>query len=693
MLAHGIKKVCVIGSGVMGSGIAAEIANSRTEVILLDIASPYPDHPNSIVDSAFGKIINPDLNPAASPLIHDSFAKYIKVGNLRDDLALIKDCDLVIEVIVEKLEVKHQLYQQLLPFLKDDAMLASNTSTLPLARLKEKLPKEFARRFIITHFFNPPRFMELLELVSDSDTDHKLLRNISDFITHSLGKTIVNCHDTPGFIANRVGCFLLEMTVRKTLETKLDIAIIDQIFSKLLGFPSTGIFGLYDLIGHDVMELISKSLSSALDKNDEYHGIYKNSEFLLKLKEQGAIGRKAGKGFYRMNIEGGIKVKEVLGADLTYKKLDANLTIPKDIEELTASSYGPFFAKLLGDFFAYNIKLVGKAADRPEDIDTAMKLGYNLKFGPFELLEKFAKYKDFLRLDIPKSTRPMIPANPEIMANDSAKLVKYKDEYVFVLQSKMNILNHDIFNLMIDSIKKCEDDGKDLYISHMGPNFSSGADLKFFKTNIESKNFKAIDDFLNLGQKAMLTLKHSPIFVTSCASGFALGGGCEILLHSNLVIAHKNLVSGLVELGVGLIPSFGGTKEMFLRSHDADILVRNLGNILFQNKSGSGEYFGIDYGINHQICANKNLILDFGIDYAQKNKQHAHSAITLPLISLHEKFDENNLDDLQKEVLKFFQEVANQRNLSEQDLLDLEREEFLKLAKNPSTIVKLSRFV
>ncbi len=209
-----IKKVCVIGSGVMGSGIAAQVANSRTKVILLDIADENSKNPSNIASLALVRM----QSQKPAPLSHPSLAKYITVGNLRDDLNLISECELIIEVIIEKLDIKHALYETLFPHLKDDAIIASNTSTLPLAKLKEKLPQSMQNRFIITHFFNPPRYMELLELVCDVNNDSSVIECAKEFISKKLGKTIIHCNDTPGFIANRIGCFLLEFTIRKAIE-------------------------------------------------------------------------------------------------------------------------------------------------------------------------------------------------------------------------------------------------------------------------------------------------------------------------------------------------------------------------------------------------------------------------------------------------------------------------------------------
>nr|WP_245969044.1 3-hydroxyacyl-CoA dehydrogenase family protein [Candidatus Rickettsia colombianensi] len=296
-----IKKVCVIGSGVMGSGIAALIANFSHKVVLLDIIAKDSDDSNKIVKNAVENLHKQKPPPLSFP----DKANFITIGNLEHDLDLIKECDLVIEVIVEKLEIKHQLYNKIIPYIKEDAIIASNTSTLPLKRLKEDLPDNIKSRFVITHFFNPPRYMELLELIIDPTVKPEVIERVSEFLTKTLGKTIVKCNDTPGFIANRVGCFLLELVARKAISQNLDVATIDKIFTSCLGLPSTGIFGLYDLIGHDVMKLISSSLLAALPANDAYHKIYVNTPVLDKMIEKKLIGRKGDGGFYRLSVSNG----------------------------------------------------------------------------------------------------------------------------------------------------------------------------------------------------------------------------------------------------------------------------------------------------------------------------------------------------------------------------------------------------
>ncbi|MCC8406610.1 MAG: 3-hydroxyacyl-CoA dehydrogenase/enoyl-CoA hydratase family protein [Rickettsia endosymbiont of Sceptobius lativentris] len=715
-----IKKVCVIGSGVMGSGIAALIANSSHKVVLLDIIAKDSDDPNKIVKTAIENLHKQKPPPLSFP----DKVNFITIGNLEHDLELIRDCDLVIEVIVEKLEIKHQLYNKIIPYLKEDAIIASNTSTLPLKRLKENLPDNIKSRFVITHFFNPPRYMELLELIIDHTVKFEVIERVSEFLTKTLGKTIVKCNDTPGFIANRVGCFLLELVARKAISQKLDFVALDKIFTTCLGLPSTGIFGLYDLIGHDVMKLISSSLLAALDSNDAYHKIYVNTPVLDKMIEKKLIGRKGDGGFYRLSISNGKKIKEVINInDLSYspvQKVDISFN---NLDELLASDsvYGKFFTEIITEFYVYLASLVPSVTDNIYDIDAAMKLGYSWKYGPFELLTIAAKdgwnsviknadlmhiplpqylgNKEYQKIDKQKfnSHKDILQESQIVLENDSAKLINYRENFIFVITTKMNCLNHNVFYLLQEAASKAENDGKNLYIYPQGNNFSAGADLKLLLSYIEDGNFHDLENLLKLGQQTMLHLKYSGVHIVSCAKGVALGGGCELLLHSSYIVANQELNAGLVELGVGLIPGWGGVTEMFVRSKgDKTKLIRNIRNIIEQNKTSSSDYFKSDYDVeNMYVNMNKHYILDeaLKLNLSKKIVPIPHK-ITLPKINLATEIDTSKYNDLQNKVISKFQNIIDKHSeTNEEELLSYEREIFLELAKDPKTIEKLKVIV
>ena len=704
-----IKKVCVIGAGVMGSGIAALIANSSHQVLLLDIASNDPSNRNAIAKKALDAM--PSRHPAV--LSHPSKLKYITIGNLEDDLKLITECDLIIEVVIEKLAIKHQIYEKIAPYLHQDAILTSNTSTLPLKSLKEKLPDTIKSRFVISHFFNPPRYMELLELVIDDIVSKEAIDRISDFLVNDLGKTIVKCNDTPGFIANRVGCYLLELVVSKAIQANLNPVVIDSIFTKLFKFPSTGVFGLYDLIGHDVMKLISDSLVDSLPSSDDYKKVYQHSPTLEKMMKNNLIGRKGLGGFYRMSVINGVKNKEVINlVDLSYGPIGSVPEEFNSINELLSSDsvYGRFFQEVIARFYLYITSLIPSVTDNVYDIDMAMELGYSWKIGPFELLVRYIdggfdwlkkqasltnaalpEYitnESYKTIDIKKfhPNRDMLNTSKVLLENNSAQLLLHNDRLVFTINTKVGCLDEGVFNLLLKATDLAEGKGQDLYIYPSANYFSAGADLKLFTDYLRNKDFTKLDEFLKLGQKTMMRLKYSGVNIVSCPVGFALGGGCELLLHSDFIVANQELNAGLVEVGLGVVSSWGGIKEMFLRAgNNKEKLLRNLRNIIEQNKSSSAEYFIDYYDItNATVNMNKHLILDEALNLKLPKKiKRPEEVITLPALSLSEELDVTKYDELQIWLISKFQDIISMKTIDEQRLLHFERELFLELAKNP----------
>lgn len=709
-----IDQICVIGSGVMGSGIAALAANAGIKVLLLDIKSD--DDPNLIARNAITKM----LNARPAPLSHPSRIDFITPGNLEDDLDKIRDCGLIIEVIIEKLEVKQDLYNKLLPFLLPTTIVASNTSTLSLKFLKAKLPEWMAKNFMILHFFNPPRYMPLLELVADKTTAKEAKTIAYDFITHTLGKEIVECKDTPGFIANRIGCFLLELVLRKAIKYELEIEIIDQVFSKYLSFPSTGIFGLYDLIGIDVMKLISNSLVRSLPASDRFAIIYSPLEQIDKMIETKYTGRKGLGGFYRVIVKDGVKSKEVLNlASMEYQECKNEILDYGNINHLLAgnNNLAKGINEILLEFGHYICTLVPEVSANIYDIDRAMRLGYSWKYGPFELyhriidngfewINKYPKYSDaafikskqysYIKNEKFSEDNSILPLvmGEQIMKNNSCLVRELKkDSICFSFTSKMNVLDEDVFKCLIETITYAEAKKKNIYIYSDFPHFSVGADLKFILNNIEEKNWTTIDSFLDLGQRAMMRMKYAKVPIIAAASGLALGGGCELLLHSHYIIAQEQLSAGLVEVGVGLIPAFGGLKEMVIRgSSSPELLIHNLKNIILQNKSTSADYFSEDYMVDLSINMNRKYLLQEAMDLPLKGRG-AHDVerrIIIPEFDLEKSLDFTALDRHSFKIIAMLQNISG-KSMNEQELLELEREIFLELVQTPEARQKIRK--
>ena len=607
-----INKVCVIGAGVMGAGIAAHIANAGHQVLLMDIVPEGATDRNVVAKGAIAKLIK--SNPAA--LTAKRNAKLITPLNIEDDLAQIADCDWIIEAIVERLDIKQNLYAKIDAVRKSGAIISSNTSTIPLAALTKGLSDAFAEDFCITHFFNPPRYMRLLEIVKGEKTRQSAIDTVSEFCDYKLGKSIVDCKDSPGFIANRLGVYWIYVALVEALDAGLTVEEADAILSKPCGIPKTGVFGLMDLVGLDLMPNILDSMVSLLPENDPFVQIRRELPLLEKMIADGYTGRKGKGGFYRINRADGKKVKEAINLVTGQYHPVAKVSLPearsnfKKIAQLldTDSKGGNYAWRVMSKTLAYAASLIPEAADDITAIDEAMRLGYNWKLGPFELIDKLGSqafvdklekegesipallataagrkfytetdgvpqylgkdgnYKTFERAagivmlaDIKRNAKPLLK-------NGSAALWDIGDGVVcFEFTSKMNSLDANTMDLLQKSITAVKKNHKAMVIYNDSSNFSAGANLglAMFAANIAA--WPEVAKLISSGQKAYKALKYSPFPVVSAPAGMALGGGCEILLHSDAVQAHIETYTGIVEVGVGLVPGWGGCKEMLAR--------------------------------------------------------------------------------------------------------------------------------
>lgn len=612
-----IEKVAVIGSGVMGSGIAAQVANAGVPVVLLDIKVEGKE----LAKGAIAKMLKTD--PA--PFMHKRNAKLITPGNLEDDLGLLADCDWIIEVVLEDLKIKHATYEKINKHRKKGSIVSSNTSTIPLQNLVEGQGADFEKDFLITHFFNPPRYMRLLEMVVGDKTRKDAVDTVREFCDVKLGKGVVDCHDTPGFIANRLGVFWLTEGVNQAIQQGVSIEVADAVMSRPVGIPKTGVFALIDLVGVDLMPHLSKSLLDTLPEDDWYRKIFVDYKFVHQMIEAGYTGRKGKGGFYRLDPEAkGKKVKQALA--LNKDKFDESMYAKADKPKLASvdagrkglravvesdDEGGRYAWAVLSKTLAYAASLVPEIADDIAAVDEAMKLGYNWKKGPFEmidalgpswfaaklkeeninvpeLLEKVGddtfykidngklhffgtdgKYHEIKRPDGVMLLRDLKISSEPIMKNGSASVWDIGDGVLcFEHTSKMNTFDEQIFDMIGKVIKHIGDgtgEYKALVFYNEGSAFSAGANLGLALFMINIAMWPQVEEFIHGGQKAFMALKYAPFPVISAPSGLALGGGCEILLHSDHVQAHAETYTGLVEVGVGLIPGWGGCKEMILR--------------------------------------------------------------------------------------------------------------------------------
>jgi 3-hydroxyacyl-CoA dehydrogenase len=600
-----ISRVCVIGAGTMGSGIAAQVANAGDEVLLLDIASGEGSR-NAVTERAIDRILASDPPLLTTP----EKAGRIEIGNIEDDLGKVADCDWVVEAIAERLDIKRELYRLLLEHLKPDAKVSSNTSTIPIRLLVEGMPDQLRRRFCITHFFNPVRYMRLLELVRGDETSDEVIDTLADYCDRSLGKGVVRCADTPGFLGNRVGVFAMQAAIAEAMALDLEIEAADAIFGRPMGIPKTGAFGLYDLIGLDLMADVVRSLRSILPEGDAFHPVGDENPLILKQIETGFTGNKGNGGFYA-EIDG-----KPMSLDLnTGKWRDRKRSLPELALKAESEGVAVLFAgegrlaefawRVLARVLCYSASLIPEVTDSPQDIDDAMKLGYNWVQGPFELIDEIGSGAFVSRLEAEGWSVPefllqsrgepfyqvtdgalvvrhaegaYLPVNlPDgvvrfhmmrrtlepVAENGSASLFHLDDGLRLVeFHSKANALDADSMAMVRAASK---DPGPGILVHNDGQHFSAGVNLERFLEFIDAADWEGIDRFLIDFQESVASLLYSEAPVVGAPSGLAIGGGYEVLAHCDCVVAHVNSVLGLVESAVGVVPGGGGVKETYLR--------------------------------------------------------------------------------------------------------------------------------
>ncbi len=620
------KRIAIIGAGTMGSGIAGQIANAGFRVLLLDL--PGEDKANATAQNAIERLLKSD--PPA--LMSRQRSEYIEAGNTRDDFARLAECDWIIEAVVERLDIKRDLYQRLNEVISKDCIVTSNTSTIPIRLLVEQMPVSFRRRFAITHYFNPVRYMRLLELVRGEETDPGILARLSEYNDKFLGKGVVICRDTPGFLGNRVGVYALQVGMDEAFRQGLSIEQADALMGRPMGIPKTGVFGLYDLIGIDLMSDVVDTLGAILPADDAFHAVGRETnparELIAQMVAEGYTGDKGKGGFYRVDENGAELAVELGNGDvrpvsktLPSKALRAaeNQAVGKEVLlDLIHKPAGEGEARqvqycrnVLARVLAYAASLIPEVTGSPQDIDDAMKLGFNWVRGPFELIDalgintlvemiveagepvpailqngRFGPFyachenrlqvRNFVAESSPEGQlAPVVLAEgvvrfnmmrrclSPIKRNNAASLyVLEGDLRLLEFHSKANALTHESMQIVAAAASDC---GRGIIIHNDAQHFSAGVDLNGVLELIEQQDWAGIDHFLGYFQQAVKALKYTPVPVIGAPSGLAIGGGFEVLVHADKVIAHTNSVLGLVEAGVGLVPGGGGVKETFNR--------------------------------------------------------------------------------------------------------------------------------
>ncbi len=607
------KNIAVIGSGTMGSGIAGQIANAGHRVLLLDL--PGEAEPNAISQGAISRLLK--SNPPA--LMHPDAADLITAGNTRDDFDKLADADWIIEAVVERLDIKQALYERLDALIGDECIVTSNTSTIPISLLVEKIPERFQQRFAITHYFNPVRYMRLLELVRGTATDAAVMQKLADFNDRELGKGVVSCNDTPGFLGNRVGVFALQVGIDEAVSLNLPIERADALMGRPMGIPKTGVFGLYDLIGIDLMRDVVRSLRSILPEGDAFHAVGAESEMINAMVEAGLTGQKGGGGFYRRSADGQKLARDLVSGEyrpvndeLPARAQAAAKALADQQEALldlvaegdsAADKDARFCQNVLGRVLGYAASLLGEVCDSAQDIDDAMKLGFNWVRGPFEMIDALGadrvatllkacgqpvpaalqRAKPFYLADngslrVQHADGEMRPVDlpegvvrfhlqrrvtPVLSENRAASVYAIENDFRLVeFHSKANALTDESMEMVAYA---AQNPGRGILIHNDAQHYSAGVDLNAFLAMIDARDWSGIDAFLARFQQAVRALKYASVPVVGAPSGLALGGGFEVLLHCDQRVMHSNSVVGLVESGVGLLPAGGGVKETYWR--------------------------------------------------------------------------------------------------------------------------------
>ena len=614
-MSNSIEKVAVIGSGVMGAGIAAHCANAGCEVLLLDIVKDENNR-NSVAQSAIQQMLksNPEM------LMHKRNVKLISAGNIEDDLSKLSDVDWVVEVVIENLEIKRSLYENMSNHIGPNTIVSSNTSTLPRSALVEGMSDDMASRFLITHFFNPPRYLPLLEVVTAEEVDDSLVERVCSFADQRLGKRVTMCNDTPGFIGNRLGVYFIQRAFKATLDHGLTVEQADAMLGRPIGVPKTAVFGLMDLVGIDLVPHVTSSMLEHLPSDDPFHDIAgTGGEIIEAMIADGYTGRKGKGGFYRLNKEGGKRVKEARNlstgeysaanrraAFSSAKMGKQGLSRLMDYPDEGAA----FVTDVLLDTLSYAAHIAPQVCDDIYSIDGAMKVGYNWKKGPFEMMdsigvsdmvrrlkeagrevpdllakaaEKGSFYSvedgEIFQLDFdgvmvqvnrPESTLAVADLKRRgkpLKRNGSASIWDMGDDILLVeYHSKMNAVDPFIIEMLVDAVDMVEfGDWKGIVIGNDGSNFSAGANLGLVLFAVNLASWNEVEGFISAGQDAYQALKYCEVPVVAASTGMCLGGGAEILLHCDAIQAHSESYIGLVEVGVGIVPAWGGCKELLAR--------------------------------------------------------------------------------------------------------------------------------
>ena len=785
-----ISKVAVLGSGIMGSGIACHFANIGVEVLLLDICPNELNESekqkklsldskavkNRIVNEMFNKCIK----SKPSPIYSKSFIKRIKLGNFDDDISKIKSADWIIEVVVEKLEIKQKVFDLIEKHRTPGTIVTSNTSGIPIKLMSKGRSDDFNKNFAITHFFNPPRYLNLFEVIPSPNCDKHLLSFLLKYGEKYLGKTSILAKDTPAFIGNRIGTFGIQSLFHQVKNGDYTIEEIDKLTGSIIGRPKSATFRTADVVGLDTLISVSKGIYDSC-KNDESIEIFKEPDFLKKMVKNNALGSKTGKGFYKKikDNSGKSKILRLDFDSMEYvEQKKVNFDILSKARKIKASNEkfkflvsgddkgSNFYKENFSRMFHYIQNRIPEITDSIVSIDEAMKAGFGWKDGPFEIWNYIGinEGKELMKvygLETAKWIDDMLSNGYNEFYKESEGIVQYYDlkskkykakpgQEGFVIlkniledkvvwsnseatlydigsdivnlefSSKMNVINQNIISSLKKGVEIAEKDFKGLVIGNEGSHFSAGADISMIFLLSVEQEYDELNHVMKIFQDTMMRLRYSAIPVVAAPHGYTLGGGCELCLQCDAVVPYSETYIGLVEAGIGLLPGGGGMKEMILRASDkfkkndveVNILQEYFMNIGMGKTATSGfEGYELDYFIK-------------GRDITVMNKKNQINIAKQKALNLYDAgytkpIERNDIKVLGKQALGMLyvgvdslragdyisdhdKKIANKiayvlcggdlsqpTKVSEQYLLELEREAFISLCGERRTLERM----
>ncbi len=789
-----INKVAVIGSGIMGSGIACHFANIGVEVLLLDIVPRELNDKEKAMGLTLedkgvrNRLVNDALAASIkskpAPLYHKNFASRITTGNLEDDIAKVSEADWIIEVVVERLDIKQKVFENLEKHRTPGTLITSNTSGIPIQFMSKGRDADFQKHFCGTHFFNPPRYLNLFEIIPGPETSSDVLDFLNGYGEKFLGKTSVIAKDTPAFIGNRIGIFGIQALFHLVKELGLTIEEVDKLTGPVIGRPKSATFRTVDVVGLDTLVHVANGIYENCPK-DEEHEMFKLPEFVKTMIDNNWLGSKTGQGFYK-KVKGENGKSEILGLDLntleyrnakkaSFPTLELTKSVGKVIDRFPIliggkDKAGEFYRRNFGAMFAYITKRIPEITDELYKIDDAMRAGFGWENGPFEIwdaigvtkgielikslgkepdpwvnemleagIDSFYTVKEGASYyyDIPKKKYVKVPGQDafiilnniresnEVFKNSGVVIEDLGDGILNIeFQSKMNSIGGDVLAGLNKALDMAEKDYDGLVIGNQGANFSVGANIGMIFMMAVEQEYDELNMAIKYFQDTCMRLRYSSIPTVVAPHGMTFGGGCELTLHADRVVAAAETYIGLVEFGVGVIPGGGGSKEMALRAGDTfqknDVELNRLQEYFLtigMAKVATSAYEAYDTGIlqhgkdivvvnkDRQIATAKQVarsMADQGYTRPVKRKDVkvlGKQALGMFLVGTDQMEAAHYISEHDKKIADKLAYVMAGGDLSEpsfvseQYLLDLEREAFLSLCGERKTLERLQHMI